>query len=222
MEFILIRHGQSQSNAGLTTHLDSDLTPLGQAQALATAQRLQSEGVDGHEGYQAFASPFRRTLETLAPLHALTDVPCEVLAEICEYFSVNNAAYLTFHGQSPAEIARDYPYVQVGTTFPCEVNWWPKAQEDAFAIYARVSSARDTLLSLYGATPVQVIIFSHADTIGRMTEALLRVPPRVEGPPWSDNCGISRLRVADPGRAAEVAYLNDTAHLEKLGLRSPV
>lgn len=212
MELTLVRHGQSFYNVGLTEDLDSPLTPTGQAQAARTASRLAGEGLT-----LAFASPLRRTLQTIGPICAACHLRAEVYAEVCEYFSADNAGYKTFRGLSPEEIARDYPFADADATFPCDLAWWPQRLETPAMLSARAERVRDTLLQRYAATAQRLLIVSHADTVGRLMEAFLRVSPYPADPPWVDNCSITRLTCPpDTSQAAVLVYANDTTHLAGL------
>ena len=212
MEIMLVRHGQSEANAGLTEFLDSPLTPLGRQQAQLTAACLRGEGLT-----QAYVSPLRRTLETIRPICEVTRLQAEVYADICEYFSAHYPGYKTFPGLTPARIRQEFSFAFFGDTFPCSDAWWPQDLEDDTRMYARAVRVRDALLGLYGATNEHLLIVSHAETVGRLTEAFLRVPPAPDDPPWSDNCGITRLRVSpDPSAAALLLTQNDTSHLASL------
>lgn len=215
MEITLVRHGQSEANAGLTDGLDSDLTPLGRQQAQRTAERLRSAGLTN-----AYVSPLRRTLQTIEPICAATGLKAEVYADICEYFSAHWPGYKEFPGLSPAEITAQFPFSYFGTTFPCSIAWWPQELEDDALMYARAVRVRDALLGLYAETDAQLLIVSHAETVGRLTEAFLRVPPNLQNPPWSDNCAVTLLRVTDPIQPAQLLKQNDTSHLAELALHA--
>ncbi len=212
MQITLVRHGQSEANAGLTEHLDSALTPLGCRQAERTAQTLSRAGLT-----QAYVSPLRRTLQTIAPFCAQSGLKAEVYADICEYFSAHWPGYKNFPGLSPDEITAQFPFAFFGETFPCSASWWPQSPEDDAIMYARACRVRDALLALHGGTDDRLLIVSHAETVGRLTEAFLRVAKIGPEPPWSDNCGITRLLVTDPAKPAEMIFQNDTAHLASLG-----
>ncbi len=212
MEITLVRHGQSEANAGLTDFLDSPLTPLGREQARLTAKRLREIGLT-----KAYVSPLRRTLQTIAPVCEETSLPAEVYADICEYFNAAWPGYKTFPGLTPAQIGEEFPFAFFGDTFPCSDSWWPSELEDDALIYARAVRVRDALLGLYARTNEHILIVSHAETVGRLTEAFLRLPPDLEGPPWSDNCGVTLLQAAsDPQAPATLLLQNDTSHLESL------
>lgn len=208
MEITLLRHGQSESNAGLTDGLDSPLTPLGQEQARQTARRLGELGLT-----RAYVSPLRRTLQTIAPTCEATGLRAEVYADICEYFSANYPGFKTFPGLTPDQIRQQFPFAFFGDTFPCSDSWWPQEFEDDLLLYARAARVRDALLALYARTEEHLLIVSHAETVGRLTEAFLRVPPAPGDPPWSDNCGITRFTIPeDPSAPGILLTQNDTAH----------
>lgn len=208
----MLRHGQSEANAGLTDFLDSPLTPLGREQARLTAQRLREARLT-----KAYVSPLRRTLQTIASICEETGLPAEVYADICEYFNAAWPGYKTFPGLPPAQIREEFPFTFFGDTFPCGEAWWPSELEDDALIYARAVRVRDALLGLYSRTNEHILIVSHAETVGRLTEAFLRLPPDSEGPPWSDNCGVTLLQAEqDPEAPATLLLQNDTSHLKPL------
>lgn len=207
-----MRHGQSEANAGLTEFLDSPLTPLGREQARMTAETLREAGLT-----RAYVSPLRRALETIQPICAATGLRAEVNADVCEYFNAAWPGYKTFPGLSPAQIRDEFPFTFFGDTFPCDEAWWPQELEDDAKIYARCVRVRNTLLTLYAASDAKILLVSHAETVGRLTEAFLHVPPAPDDPPWSDNCGITHLRIAaDAPAPAEILAQNDTTHLAGL------
>lgn len=216
IEFFLLRHGQSEANAGISDFLDSPLTLLGREQA-----RLTGEFLRGEELTRAYVSPLRRTLETAQPICVASGLQAEVNAEVCEFFSAAHPGYYTFPGLTTAQIHEEFPRTFFGETFPCGEAWWPQELEDDAKIYARCLRVRDTLLKLYARTHAdtaeRIVIVSHAETVGRLTEAFLRVPPVPHDPPWSDNCGITRLRAFDESVVpAEIVTQNDTSHLGEL------
>ncbi len=229
MEFILIRHGQSESNARLTLALDAVLTQLGQSQAIATAAALiERPIVTDLSRCSVYASPFRRTLQTSAPFAERTGLTVLAYPDLCEYFNSHNAAYRSFTGISSGERAAEFPFVADDNSFPCPPNWWPSNPEDVQAIYQRACRVRDTLYKRYcvnggaeGDGVKQVVIFSHAEPIGRLIEAMTRIEPSQGWPPWTENCGINRLTVTDPNLPADMTARNDISHLQALGIVSP-
>ena len=211
MDIYLVRHGESQANAGLTDELDSHLTEYGRQQAIATGKRFASSGIS-----RIFVSPFRRTLETAAPICAGTGLKASLEPGICEYFSARHAEYLTFRGLSPSEIEAAFPFVEINACSTCADRWWPHAHEDPQAIYARAVRVRDALLSRFAGQDISILIVSHAETVGRLTEAFQRIAP-ADYPPWSDNCAVTLLRTEGGGsEPATLIYQNDTSHLSSL------
>ena len=210
MELFLLRHGQSEFNVRRTEHLDSDLTDIGRRQAERTAVRLAGEALT-----RIYVSPLRRTLQTIAPTCRATGLAADVYADVCEYFS--SPHYHDFPGLPAAELLQQYPFARLTDDFPCEDAWWPQEIEDVSVIAARAVRVRDDLLRLGARSQERVLIVSHAETVGRLTEAFLRVPPIPERPFWPDNCALARLHCADdPAAPAELLYFNDTAHLGEL------
>ena len=211
MQITLVRHGQSEANVGLTEHLDSALTKLGRQQAALTAKRLSEAGLT-----RAYVSPLRRALQTIAPTCELTHLPAEVYADVCEYFNAKWPGYHDFPGLTPEQISNEFPFAFFGETFPCSTVWWPQTLENDALMYARAERVRDALLSLHGGSDENILVVSHAETVGRLTEAFLRVPAPAEEPPFSDNCAVTLLRVVDPVQPAEILVQNDTSHLAAL------
>ena len=186
---------------------------MGRRQAEVTGERLSGLGIT-----RAYVSPLRRTLETIRPFCTATGHRAEVYADVCEYFSANYPGYKTFPGFSPDQIREQFPFAFFGETFPCGDAWWPQEFEDDVRMYARAVRVRDALLTLYADTDERLLIVSHAETVGRLTEAFLRVPLDPADPPWSDNCALTRFRFAsDPAAPATLLAQNDTSHLAGLG-----
>ena len=203
--------------------LDANLTELGRKQAEATAEYLLAKPIllDGTDKV-ILVSPFRRTLQTCKPIAEHTNLPAHVFPWVCEYFSHTNDAYHAFEGLSRRELTREYPFVQLDEIAACKDAWWPMELEDTRAIYDRSAAVRDALYEQFAGTDTQVMIVSHAEPIGRLIEAMLRISPDPGWPPWTENCGISRLIVEDPSEPADLVVLNDTSHLKVLGLVSKV
>lgn len=222
MEVTFVRHGQSLANAGLSDDPDSALTPLGQQQAQATAARLKDEGFSDNGSCYLLISPLLRTLITAESIWKETGMPAELFPDVCEFFSERHAAKFTsFRGLPPDEIARRFPFVAEGPMGACPSPWWPSRLETDSTLYSRALRVRDTLLARFTNPGDRVVIVSHADPIGRLIEAFLRLMPDLNGPPWTDNGSISRVRAIAPIAPAELLLLNDTSHLLALGIASP-
>jgi broad specificity phosphatase PhoE len=222
VELILVRHGQSESNARLTTELDASLTPLGKTQAKATADHLLRNVLTNSTNTAAavLVSPFRRTLQTCEPLASQSSFDVRIYPPMCEYFCSDIDAYSEFKGLSSVEISTQFSSVCKSDAGIHPV-WWPEKLEDVSDIYDRMAWVKNDLWNRYGDADIQVVIYSHAEPIGRLIEVLQGIDPNPGWPPWTENCGINRLTVYSNDLPATVTILNDTSHLSALGLISP-
>lgn len=73
-EIYLLRHAQSDNNAGNTKHYDSDVTAKGKRQAHEVALYLQGR-IDGFVG---IVSPFLRCLQTMLPVYRMSNIKVKV------------------------------------------------------------------------------------------------------------------------------------------------
>ena len=81
-ELLMVRHGESEANAGLSTDPDCDLSPRGLEQARALAPRLAALDL---AGFVALTSPYRRAVRTAEVLAAATGLRLEVDADLREW-----------------------------------------------------------------------------------------------------------------------------------------
>ena len=68
-ELILVRHGQSEANVGLSCEPDCAMTDLGMEQARSAARRLKAFDLSGFAGV---CSPYRRAVHTAREIAAVT------------------------------------------------------------------------------------------------------------------------------------------------------
>jgi broad specificity phosphatase PhoE len=219
MEITLVRHAESLANAGVTDDVDSSLTDRGRRQARLTADWFRNDIARSGALERAYVSPFRRTIETFAPIYDATRVPAEVYGGVCEYFSDTDPRYDNFVGRSPSEILTGLSWVEGDSEFSRTAAWWPRRQENDKAIVARANVALDAVKRRYGNSRSRLLIVSHAETIGRLVEAMLGQTPQVD-PPWTDNCGIWRI-VVELNRPSIALLRNFTAHLVMLDSNAP-
>jgi broad specificity phosphatase PhoE len=209
MDIILVRHGQSEANAGLTDHLDSGLTSLGRRQAELTGERLKSGSIT-----QAFVSPLRRTLETMQVICEKANLRATAFPAIHEYFSPRHVEYLKFEGLPETEIRAQFPLIDISDEIPCGPQWWPRDLEDIEKAYARTERVCDFLCTRYSEPVESILIVTHADPIGWMIETFTGTRTASESPPWVDNCSITRIRTVGNDVPAMLLSLNDTSHLQ--------
>lgn len=70
-ELLLVRHGQSEANAGTSTDPDCGLTERGREQARSAARRLATLDLDG---FVALTSPYRRAVQTAEEVALATGI----------------------------------------------------------------------------------------------------------------------------------------------------
>jgi probable phosphoglycerate mutase len=98
---VLVRHGETQWNLEGRIqgyHADSPLTPNGQAQARALAERLAREGLD-----VIFASDTGRTRQTAQPIAQATGIA------VIHDSGLRERSYGIFEGRTFTEIEREHP-----------------------------------------------------------------------------------------------------------------
>lgn len=177
MDVILVRHGQSLANARLTQDLDSHLTLLGFEQAQLTAERLNTglarrRQAGASADIWAVVSPFWRTLMTMSPICHTLGITAHVYPAVCEYFSAKYPEYRMFQGLSAQEISEQFPFVSGDLLISCAPEWWPGELEFYMSVVSRANQTRKALLDRFASTSTQVLVVSHAETIGRLVQFL--------------------------------------------------
>jgi probable phosphoglycerate mutase len=81
-ELLMVRHGESEANVGLSVDPDCSLTARGLEQARALAPRLAEFDLRGFAGV---CSPYRRALQTADALAAATGLRFEVDPDVREW-----------------------------------------------------------------------------------------------------------------------------------------
>jgi len=92
-ELLLIRHGQSEGNIGVSKHPDCKLTPHGIEQARHAGLRLARHDLSGFTG---LVSPYSRTGDTAAQISAVTGIFFareELIREWGDVATINGAQY---------------------------------------------------------------------------------------------------------------------------------
>ena len=200
---LLVRHGQSEGNAErrFGGHSPTPLSPLGRAQAEATARALASEGVTA-----VYSSDLLRAVQTAEPLARATGLEISRTAALRER-SVGLMEGLTFEEAAAAHpeeyaalLRRDFEHVLAGG-------------ESYRQLLDRAAAGLDRAVEQHrGGT---LALFSHTGTICILALHLMgaRDAPELK-PVWiaSSNCGITRLELRSDG-FVRVSALNDTRHL---------
>ena len=204
-EVYLVRHGQTYGNIDqlFCGHSETDLTPLGIAQARAAGQRR------AHVRFEAaYASDLSRAAKTAEYLLEgrpdLSPTLDPALREM--HYGEWEARPATEIRAASPDLLREF--------FLCRGNGAPGG-ESVTQIRERTAGA---VRRVAGAHPEgSVLVVSHGNAIMAMLAELLRLPTEAT---WSfavDNTSITRLRFSKSGRPTLVSF-NDAAHIE--GLRA--
>jgi broad specificity phosphatase PhoE len=202
-DVVIVRHAESEANAGLSRHHDSGLSARGARQAAATGRHLR-ELVGDPRDWRGFVSPYLRTLQTAAKVLEASGVAFATDWRLREYAGPPVAG----DAGAPREIAwRRADAASLAALLPPSPPSapWREAPESRAELEQRVRAF------LVDATRAheRIIVVSHGSPC-LMLVALLRSPPAVY-PGWQEqipNASVTWVR--DGAFVAEVA----TAHLE--------
>lgn len=211
MRLILVRHGETASNAGGVYQgwLDVPLNETGEQQAAAVAAALAAR--DDIRPVAVYASPLKRawrTAEAIGAALQLAPVAHPGLREI----HVGAAQGLPFD-----EIARRWPDLASERARQGLDHGWPEG-ETGWAFRARVVGALDEIVARHHATAAAadaVILAAHGGTI-RYALAYLRG----DSPgPWPTdpiaNCSLTEVQLdGAAGAGHRVLLTNGRAHLD--------
>lgn len=207
MEIILIRHGETDWNKGsiFRGHEDVKLNATGIMQADATAEALKDKVFEA-----IYSSPLKRAMVTAVRIA----MPHEIQVRENEAFLDVN--YGTWQGLKEETVKERYSKAyERWTTNPVRMKF-PGGEKIKNA-WKRVNSGLRELLMIHGTG--SVVIVSHRIPIKFMTAYLLG--KGFDGFPEirHDPCAISVFKVEE--RNYSPIILNDSRHLEKLGLPPP-
>ncbi len=128
MKLLFVRHGQSTNNAGTSAgghHPDSPLTALGHRQARSVARHLTRTYAG--QVVAVYSSPFRRALQTAAPIAAALGLPVQVAVPLHEmwgqYAYEPDGSVKQHPGLSRAEMLQLVPEARLGDDVTDE-GWW--------------------------------------------------------------------------------------------------
>jgi len=186
-ELILIRHGESQYNAYLTDHLDSELTPKGIEQARITGKFLKEQFGDIHN-FVGITSPYLRCLQTSRIIREETGLE----------FTVN---------PGPREIMMKYQAAEVKNQqekFP-EFIWNHNndlffSQESDTQFIARIKAFHDSL------NHEKLVVISHGTPVNTIYEFALGLKANADTVNFVKNCSVSYVRNGEGIWFGKVVY----------------
>ncbi|MCK9517632.1 MAG: histidine phosphatase family protein [Dehalococcoidia bacterium] len=198
---LIARHGQTYGNVEqlMCGHSESELTPLGIAQARALGRRLASEDIAA-----AFASDLSRARETARHILDPRDVPLALEPRLREMH------YGEWEARPRTEIFEQYPELIRGLV---SGEGHPPGGETLAQLRERtVAATRELVAQHHGKT---ILLVSHGNAIMALLAELLEMPaPRL----WSfqvDNASLTTLLVYESGHLTLLG-LNDVRHIEGL------
>ena len=202
MRFLLVRHGESESNVlpERDRHHDPSLTPHGASQVAAAAQCSKALAV-----HEIWTSPFLRALQTADCFRRMLGVPTLVRTELHEQGGCYTGVYPATNKSSPgltrAEILVRFPDFQL----PPEIDsdgWWKSATYETVDMAAgRARRLLDMLQHIEADDDKALLVVTHRDFIRIILEQL-----SVDAVGEIDNCSITSLNL-NHGRF-EVDYFN--------------
>jgi probable phosphoglycerate mutase len=203
MELTLVRHAQSDGNAG--TGYDGPephLTERGRRQARYAAERARAEPYD-----YLYTSCMSRALETACALAEATGLQPRVLISLAEWRTLPG-----FRGCPRSMLEARYP----GIALPeecTEEGWWHHGLEDDAAIHERARRVAAELRAQHVEAGHRVLLVTHGGFGSSLLGAFFGLPPCDYQRFAQHNCAFSRLVVGP--ETTRLVYLNCTAHLPR-------
>ena len=193
MRIYLLRHGQSEANAGLSDAIDCGLTDLGARQSAAMAAALAQLGVT-----RVLSSPYRRCLQTAEVIRSATGAPAELWPAVHEHH----------HDPFPpgpwplparAELARGWPNFAVPPDMP--QTHWAAAPEDRAGQWRRMTGAVRQLLERFGGqADAAVVVVTHGAPASVFVQAFCQWQNPLRVSVHADPGSMSILEVDAAGR----------------------
>ncbi len=202
-KLLLIRHGQSEGNAGgrFGGHTSTPLSERGHREAEATARALAPENFSA-----IYSSDLPRAVATAMPLAQLTGL------EIQQTNAFRERSVGVMEGLSFEEAAAEHP-LQYAALLRRDFEHVLLGGESYRQMLDRASLELDRILAEHKGG--RVAIFTHTGTICILTLHLMGALDAPElKPVWiaTANCGITRIDLRTDG-FVRVLAINDTRHL---------
>lgn len=162
---VLVRHGETTYNASgrMQGQLDTELSEIGIAQAIATAREIADWNVAA-----VYSSDLKRAQHTAELLSEFWEVGVEKDARLRE---TDLGAWT---GASHQEIDRDYPGQRA--YWRHDPQWSPPEAETRMQVAERAASVVKDLMETDIFDSGTVVLVAHGGTIGALTAKLLDLP----------------------------------------------
>jgi broad specificity phosphatase PhoE len=193
MQIILVRHGQSEAAAGLSSEIDCALTERGAAEAGAVAAALAGTGVAC-----ILSSPFRRCLQTAEVIRRVTAAPAELCPALHEHHHDPYPAG-PWPLLSKSQLAAAFPDFAAPSDMP--ETRWTAVPEDRERLWKRISSVVRQVLSRFeGQADARVVVVTHGAPASVFVQAFCLWTNPLRASVRIDPGSISILEVDADGR----------------------
>jgi probable phosphoglycerate mutase len=200
MQLYLVRHGQSQNNAGNASAHNIPLTPMGCEQVRLAADVLS------RQGFEAFyCSPLERALQTASILYSELGIAPYVHPS----FSETGFSW----GEPDAtreQLQAAYPQFILDDSINSS-GWAPADQETEDEAYERACKVVQWLSARHPAPDSRILVVTHGNFGGILIGSVLGLRPSGYTRFSQHNTGISRADIADG--QSKLRFLNATSHL---------
>ena len=207
---IIVRHGEAEHNVGDLTGgwTESSLTPLGERQAAAVAERLGRE-LKGIE-VRLLSSDLRRARQTAEKIAEALGAEAEYRADLREF---NNGVAANKRREEAQEL-----YVEPGDSL---LDWQPYPEAETWRrFHLRVASYMDRVME---GQDKPLLMVCHGGTVVQIVSWWLRLPTETLN--WvnfhSYPTGVTVLTETKWGER-RLERLNDTSHLRDMGGVEPI
>lgn len=202
-EFVLVRHGETQSNLEQLLHgrTDVPLTLRGEWQAQRVAHRVYEIG-----GASAlYSSPLIRAHATALRISELIGIDPVLLADLTEYH------FGDFEGYSFASVQASHPEIFMRAINPADIDFRFPNGESRREFNERVREAFDRLIEQHQGQ--RIVIVAHGGVIASAVAQLTGGNPNDWAKFLVKNCSVTHLEL-DGDAVARMICWNDAVHLQ--------
>ncbi len=202
MQLYLMRHGQSQNNAGNASAHNVPLTSLGLEQVRRAADALADQRFDA-----IYCSPLKRALQTAAILHSRLGIAPYVHPSFSETgFSWGEP------DATRGQLQTDYPDFILDESITTN-GWAPADSETQEEAYERACKIVQWLSTRHSEPDSRILVVSHGNYGGILIGSVVGVRPCGYTQFSQHNTGISRADIVD--EQSKLRFLNATTHLSE-------
>ncbi len=202
----IIRHGESEENAGASTSDDTALTLRGREQARRTGHWLSNLELRPRS---LFVSPALRTMETADLIRESLSGDATVDPDLCEH-----GLLYENEGLSGTEIENRFEAFNLPASFPRSHGWARNRDgESKSGFVERVMRVIERYDNGFPPGSPPIALVTHAHFGGYLLGTILDIPASLLSKRRIRqlNCGVTRVEFTDSYRI--IHFMNATAHL---------